>query len=219
MNEGLNRLFYRETVRESGVGEGKIVRQRSGIGEYAHVCVTVHSLSRGEGTVFAWNAGLSIPAKFVPAVAQGVEDAMNTGELAGLQITDVHASVEDGSYHSIDSTASSFREAAEMATREALRQAQPLILEAFALVTVSVPEELVVNVENAVRLHWGKINAPPLEATPPSVLASVPASHAYDLIAEILNITDGRAGISAVIDEFRPKADPPDTVEQWVVRG
>ena len=136
MNEGLSRLYYRETIRESGVGEGKIVRQRSG--EYAHVRVTVRSLNRGEGTVFTWNAGLTLPVKFIPAVAQGVEDAMNAGEMAGLQITDVHVLVEDGSYHEIDSTPSSFREAAEMATREALRQAHPLILEAFALVTVSV---------------------------------------------------------------------------------
>src|SRR5579864_1881668 len=136
MDEGLNRLLYRETIRESGVGVGKIVRQRGGIGEYAHVSIAVHSLSRGRGTVFAWNAGLSVPAKFVPAVAQGVADAMSAGELAGLQITDVHASIEDGSYHDIDSTAELFREAAEIATREALRQAQPIILEAFALVTV-----------------------------------------------------------------------------------
>jgi elongation factor G len=216
MNENLNRLFYRETVRGSGVGDEKVIRQSGGIGVYAHVRVAVHSLDRGQGTVLAWGAGSSFPARFVPAVAQGVEDAMNAGELAGLQITDVHISIEDGSYHDIDSTDSSFREAAEMATREAMRQAQPLILEALALVTVSVPEELVVNVENAVRLHGGEIKPPLLEGTSPSVLASLPASHAYDLIAELLEITDGRARMSFVIDGFQPRRDPPDTVERWV---
>ena len=216
MKESLNRLFYRETVRGSGVGDEKVIRQSGGIGVYAHVRVAVHSLNRGQGTVLAWNAGSSFPARFVPAVAQGVEDAMNAGELAGLQITDVHISIEDGSYHDIDSTANSFREAAEMATREALRQAQPLILEALALITVSVPGELVVIVQNAVHFRGGKIHALPLEATSPSVLASLPASDAYDLIAELLEITEGRASISIVIDGFQPREDPPDTVEQWV---
>src|ERR1700687_5695667 len=156
MNEGLNRLFYRETVSGSGVADGKVVRDHGSFAEYAHVRVAVRSLSRGQGTVFAWNAGSSFPAKFVPAVAQGVEDAMNAGELAGLQITDVHVTIEDGSYHDIDSTANSFREAAEIATREALRQAQPLILEALALVTVSAPEELIVHVENEGRRQGGE---------------------------------------------------------------
>src|SRR6266853_1379356 len=134
MDEGLNRLFYRETVQGSGVSDGKVIRQSGG----------------------------------------------------------------------------------KMATREALRQAQPLILEAWAMVTISVPEDLVVAVKNAVHLHRGKINPSQLEITPPSVLASVPASHAHDLIAELLEISDGRASISIVIDWFRPRVDPPDTVEQWV---
>jgi elongation factor G len=216
MNNSLNRYFYRETVRGSGVSDGKVIRQSGGIGVYAHVRIAVRSLNRGQGTVFAWNAGLSVPARFVPAVAQGVEDAMNAGELAGLQITDVHTSIEDGSYHDIDSTANSFKEAAEMATREALRQAQPLILEAWALVTISVPEDLIVAVQNAARLHGGKINASPLEVTPPSILASVPASHAHDLIAELLEISDGRASVSTTFDGFRPRDDPPDTAELWV---
>jgi elongation factor G len=216
MDEGLNRHFYRETVRGSGVSDGKVIRQAGGVPAYAHVRVAVHSLNRGQGRVFTWKARLSFPTRFVSAVARGVDDALNAGELAGLQVTDVHTSIEDGSYHDIDSTANSFREAAEMATRDALRQAEPLILEAWALVTISVPEDLIVAVQNAVRLRGGKINASPVEVTPPSVLASVPASHAHDLIAELLEISDGRASISTVIDGFRPRADPPDTVEQWV---
>jgi elongation factor G len=215
MNEGLNRHFYRETVRGSGVSDGKVMRQSGGVGVYAHVRVAVRPLNRGQGTVFAWNAGLSFPAMFVSAVAQGVEDALNAGELAGLQITDVHTSIEDGSYHDIDSTANSFREAAEMATREALRQAQPIILEAWALLTISVPEVLIPAVQNAVYLHGGKINRSPLDVKPP-VLARVPASLANDLIAELLEISEGRATISTVADGFRPKDDPPDTVEQSV---
>jgi elongation factor G len=79
MNNGLNRFFYRETVQDSGIGEGKVIRQRGGFGVYAHVRVAVRGLSRGQGTIFAWNAGLNIPAKFAPAVSQGIQDAMNAG--------------------------------------------------------------------------------------------------------------------------------------------
>jgi elongation factor G len=122
MNSGLNRSFYRETVQDSGVGEGKVIRQRGSSGVYAHVRVEVRPLNRGHGTVLAWNAGLNIPAKFVAAVMQGIQDAINDGVLAGLEVTDVCAAVEDGSYHEEDSTADAFREAAEKAVKEAIRQ-------------------------------------------------------------------------------------------------
>src|SRR2546426_1071684 len=103
MNSGLSRSFYRETVQDSGVGEGKVIRQRGTSGVYAHVRAEVRPLNRGQGTVLAWNAGLNIPAKFVAAVMQGIQDAINDGVLAGLEVTDVCASVEDGSYHEEDS--------------------------------------------------------------------------------------------------------------------
>lgn len=105
MDSGLNRSFFRETVQRSGTGEGKVVRQRGGIAMYAHVRVSVHPLDRGQGVVFAWNAGLNIPAKFAPAVSQGVHDVMRAGVLARFELTDIHASVESGSYHEVDSTA------------------------------------------------------------------------------------------------------------------
>jgi translation elongation factor EF-G len=86
MNNGLDRFFYRETVQGSGVGEGKVIRQRNGLGVYAHVRVEVRALDPGQGTVFAWNAGLNIPAKFAAAVTQGIRDAMNAGVSAGLEL-------------------------------------------------------------------------------------------------------------------------------------
>ena len=117
MNTELNRSFYRETVQQSGVGDGKVIRQRNSIGVYAHVRAQIRPLNRGEGTIFAWNAGLNIPAKFVHAVSQGIQDAMTLETSTGFELTDVLLSVEDGSYHEEDSTANAFREAAEKAAR------------------------------------------------------------------------------------------------------
>jgi len=215
MNNGLNPRFYRETVQDSGIGDCKVVRQRGVIGVYAHVRVLVHALSRGQGKVFAWNAGPNIPAKFAPTVAQGVEDATNAGVLAGLELTDVHVSIEDGSYHDVDSTADAFREAAEKATSQALRQAQPLILEAVSLMSITVPSEFVDVVQATLASHGGQATRSdmPFQA----ITASLPASHADDLIGELLEITNGHAKISSASAGFRPRPEPPDTVEQWVV--
>jgi elongation factor G len=215
MNNGLNRLFYRETVQGSGVADGKVVRQlSSGVGVYAHVRVAVRALDREQGTIFDWNAGLNIPARFAAAVVQGIQNAMNAGVLAGLEMTDVRASVEDGSYHDVDSTASAFGEAAEKATAEALRQAHPIILEAFASVNITVPQEFVGAIEANVVSHGGRTVSARSET--PTVMANLPTSQVNGLIEEILGISDGHASISITNSGFRPRPEPPDTVEQWV---
>lgn len=143
MKNTIDARFYRETVQSSAIGEGKVIRQRSKLGVYAHVRVEVHPLTRGQGVYVAWMAAESIPTTFTPAVIDGVYDAMNAGVLAGVPMLDVHASIEDGSYHHEDSTADAFREAARVATSEALRHAQPILMEALAQITASVPTEFV----------------------------------------------------------------------------
>ncbi len=217
MNNGLDRSFYRETVQDSGVADGKVIRQRGSLSVYAHVRVEIRALNRGQGTVFAWNAGLNIPAKFAAAVTQGIQHAMNSGVSAGLELTDVCASVEDGSYHEEDSTADAFREAAEKAATEAIRQAGPVILEALSLVTITIPASFVEAVEATVALHGGEARATPSETTSRTFAASLPASNVTNLIAELLQISNGHASISSRSAGFRPRPEPPDTIEEWVV--
>jgi elongation factor G len=218
MNNGLDRSFYRETVRDSGVGDGKVIRQRGGVGVYAHVRVEVRALSPGQGTVLAWNAGLNIPAKFASAVTQGIQDAMNAGVSSGLEVTDVCVSVVDGSYHEGDSTADAFREAAGEAAAEATRQARPIILEALSLVTVTVPPDFAEAVEATVASYGGEARVTPGETPARTLSASLPASNVTKLIAELLQISRGHASISIRSAGFQPRPEPPDTVEQWVGR-
>jgi elongation factor G len=219
MNTELNRSFYRETVQQSGVGNGKVIRQRDSIDVYAHVRVQIRALSRGEGTIFAWNAGLNIPAKFVHAVSQGIQEAMAAGTSTGFELTDVLVSVEDGSYHEEDSTIDAFREAAEKATREAVLQARPIVLEALSSVTITVPEDSVAAVEATVKSHEGQAKATPVSETRSrTVAASLSSSNLSNLIEELLRISDGRARISSCNAGFRPRLEPPDDEEQWVVR-
>src|SRR5437763_2386575 len=143
MSSSLDRAFYRETIRNSGLGEQKIIRPRGRSGEYAHVRVSVHPRDRGQGIAIAWNAGSGIAARFAPSVLQGVQAALNSGGLHGYELTDLYASVEGGSYHDGDSNVDVFREAAEKATLQAIGDAGPVLLEATLSVTVAVPEEFV----------------------------------------------------------------------------
>jgi elongation factor G len=218
-NDGLNRLFYRETVQGSGVGDEKVVRQQGSIGVYAHVRVAVHALSCGEGRIFSWSAGSSIPAKFAPAVARGVQDAMDNGVLAGLEPTDIYASIENGSYHEGDSTTHAFREAAEKAAAAAIRQADPLILEAWSSVRVAVPVEFAAAVERTVVSRGGQLEVIRSDSSPQAITAKIPTSDVNDLIAELLGTTDGHANISVASAGFRPKPEPPDTEGKWVRRA
>ncbi|MGA8223264.1 MAG: hypothetical protein WB780_16555 [Candidatus Acidiferrales bacterium] len=218
MNNEFNRYYYRETVQDSGVGDEKVIRQRSGSGVYAHVRVQIHAIKRGEGMVFAWNAGMSIPARFIPAVSEGILDAMNAGELAGLEVTDVHASVENGSYHEEDSTAEAFREAAEKAAREAIHQAQPTILEALSLVTITLPENFIGAAVAMVSANRGQIKTMTSDTASRTLVAKLPSHKVSDLIVELLRISDGAAKITSRPAGFDTTPEPPETAEQWVAR-
>jgi elongation factor G len=211
MTSQINRFFHRETVHDSGIADGKVIRQRGSSGVYAHIQIEVRALKRGQGTMVAWNAGLNIPAEFVLAVLQGIQDTMNTGVLAELELTDISVSVHDGSYHEIDSTADAFREAASTAFIEAIQQAHPIILEAISLVTVVVPMSPVQAVDLALTSYGGQSKAIPSDSPSRTITASLPASNMGNLITELLRISEGRANFSSRSDGFRPRPEPPDS--------
>jgi elongation factor G len=216
MSKELDRHFYRETIQSSGIGEGKVLRQRGNIGVYAHVDVVVRPLESGNGLQISWEAGSNIPSEFASAVVDGVQDVLRTGGVAGMEIVDVHAAVVNGSYHDVDSTADAFREAAMQATTEAIRQAQPVFLEAVAQLFANVPTEILPIVEERVTSYGGRITKKHIGDQMSVVEARVPAPRASDLLAKILVATDGRSTISLMVAGFDIKPEPPDTVESWV---
>jgi elongation factor G len=118
----------------------------------------------------------------------------------------------------VDSTADAFREAAERATEEALWQARPMILEALETVSVTVPEEFVEPVEASLAPHAGQTKTIRSDTGSQSITAIIPAAHVSDLIAELLRVSEGQACISTTRAGFRPRPEPPDTVDQWVGR-
>jgi elongation factor G len=216
MSKELDRHLYRETVQSSGRGNGRFIRQRGAIGFYAHVNVAVRPTRRREGIGISWEATSNIPPEFASAVVEGVQDILRNGVVAGMEMVDVHATVENGSFHEMDSTADAFREAAMQATTEAIRQAQPVLMEGVVQLTAAVPTEFLPAVEETVDSSGGRlIKRLPGDRTS-IVEARIPAPRSSDLLEKILIATDGRSTISLVVAGFKIMPEPPDTVEQWV---
>lgn len=204
------KTFLRETVQGSSVGAAKIMRQRGARREYAHVRVSLRSAERGRGAIVTWEAGTNIPAQFSSAVLRGIQDALRAGA-AGLEVTDVNVTVDDGSYHAVDSNDEAFREAAHEATLQAIQQAGPTILEAMSLVLITLPGNQVEVAELAVGRRGG-------EATPAvltenglkALAANVPTVAVNELFEELLSATGGNLKISSRPNGYRPRSDPPD---------
>jgi elongation factor G len=193
MAGSFNPAFHRETVLGSGVGDERVVRQHGSAGVYAGIRVEVRPLARGKGTVFAWNAGANIPARFATAVAQGVRDAISTGVLAGLELTDVLVSVEDGSYHEEDSSEAAFREVTQRATTAALRQTHPTLLEAISVCRTTFPKEYASAIEESLSSEEVRIESAQSESQTSGLMVTVPTSRVDSLLQQILSLTQGQA--------------------------
>jgi elongation factor G len=212
----LDRTFYRETVMGAGVADERVVRQHEGTGVYAGIQVEVRPLARGKGTVFAWNAGANIPARFALAVARGVQDTISAGVLAGLELTDIFVSVEDGSYHEEDSSETAFREVTQKATLAALRRAHPTVLEAISVCRTTCPKEYASAIEESFSSEEGQIESAQSELHISSFVVTFPTSRVEQMVQQILSVTNGQAKLSIESGGFRPKPEPPDTVNVWV---
>ncbi len=142
-NIGQPQVAYRETIKAEAQAEGKYIRQSGGHGQYGHVWIRVEPQEKGAGFEFVSEIkGGVIPQEFIPAVGKGVKDAMDSGVLAGYPLVDVKAILYDGSFHEVDSSEASFRIAGSMAVKEAIRRANPVILEPIMKVNVITPGKL-----------------------------------------------------------------------------
>jgi elongation factor G len=211
MTNELNKTFFRETIQGSSGGEAKFVRQRGVRSEYAHVRVSVRPAERGRGAILEWNAGVNIPAHFSSSILRGVHDALNAGA-AGLEVTDINVSVDDGSYHDVDSNDEAFREAAQEATQQAIQQAGLKILEAMSLVLITLPATQVEVAELAVaRLGGEATPAVQKEDGSKALAANMPSAAVKELIEELLNATGGNVTISSRSNGYRPRVDPQES--------
>ncbi|WP_457941983.1 elongation factor G [Caproiciproducens sp. LBM24188] len=191
-NVGKPQVAYKETIRSNADVDTKYARQSGGRGQYGHVKIRIEP-NPGKGYEFV-NAvvGGAIPKEYIPAVDQGIQGAMLSGVLAGYPVCDVKVTLYDGSYHEVDSSEMAFKIAGSMAFKEAMRKADPVILEPIMKVTVTVPEEYMGDIIGDLNSRRGLIEGMDAVSGAQQIRAHVPLSEMFGYATDMRSKTQGR---------------------------
>jgi elongation factor G len=197
-NVGKPQVAYRETIRkEVHKVVTRFVRQTGGHGQFAHVVIDLAPTGPGGGYEFVNKiTGGSIPREYIPAVDQGIQEALDSGVLAGYPMVDVRATLMDGSYHEVDSSEMSFKIAGSMALKDAARKADPALLEPVMEFEVSTPEEFMGEVMGDVTARRGRIERIDERGGMKAILVLVPLAELFGYATELRSRTQGRAAHS-----------------------
>ena len=192
-NVGAPQVAYKETVRKKVDQETKYKRQSGGSGQYGHVKITVEPNESGKGYEFV-NAvvGGAIPQEFIPAVDAGIQGALQSGVIAGFPVVDVKVTLYDGSYHEVDSSEMAFKIAGSMAFKEAMRKADPVLLEPIMKVSVIVPDEYLGTVIGDLTSRRGQIQGQEARPGAQQVDALVPLANMFGYATDLRSNTQGR---------------------------
>ena len=192
-NVGAPQVAYKETVRKKVDQETKYKRQSGGSGQYGHVKITVEPNESGKGYEFV-NAvvGGAIPKEFIPAVDAGIQGALQSGVIAGFPVVDVKVTLYDGSYHEVDSSEMAFKIAGSMAFKEAMRKADPVLLDPIMKVSVIVPDEYLGTVIGDLTSRRGQIQGQEARPGAQQVDALVPLANMFGYATDLRSNTQGR---------------------------
>ena len=216
-NVGKPQVAYRETIRSAVRQEGKFIRQTGGRGQYGHVVLYVEPNEPGKGFEFINKiVGGVVPKEYIPAVEAGVKEAMQNGVLAGYPVVDVKVTLEDGSYHEVDSSEAAFKIAASIGFKEAARKANPVLLEPIMRVEVVTPEEFMGDVMGDLNARRGRIEGMERRATAQVVRALVPLASMFGYATDLRSATQGRAVYTM---EFSHYEEVPSNIAQEVVQA
>ncbi|WP_322490544.1 elongation factor G [Chloroflexus sp.] len=207
-NQGKPQVSYRETITIPVDHETRFVRQTGGKGQYGHVKIKFEPLPPGGGFEFV-NAivGGVIPKEYIPAVEQGLREAMQTGVIAGYPVVDVKATLYDGSYHEVDSSEMAFKIAASMCLKEAVRRSKPQLLEPIMKVETVTPEEFLGTVIGDFNSRRGRIEGMEARGNAQVVRAFVPLANMFGYMTDLRSATQGRATSSMEFDHYEPLPD------------
>ncbi len=216
-NVGKPRVAYKESIRKSAGAEGKFVRQSGGHGQYGHAVIEIEPQESGAGYEFVDKTiGGSVPKEFIKAVDEGIQEAMKGGVIAGYPVVDIKVSLVDGSSHEVDSSEMAFRIAGSMALKNAMRQADPVLLEPIMKVDVVVPDEYLGDVMGDLSSRRGQIQGTELQGRAMSVTAFVPLSEMFGYATTLRSNTQGRGNFVMQISHFDqvPKSIMEDLASQ-----
>ncbi|MEO8829360.1 elongation factor G [Lapillicoccus sp.] len=218
-NVGKPQVAYRETIRRK-VEKLDYVhkKQTGGSGQYAKVQVTIEPLDTHEGEMYQFEnkvTGGRIPREYIPSVDQGIQDAMQYGVLAGYPLVGIKATLLDGAYHEVDSSEMAFKIAGSMVLKDAVRKADPVLLEPMMAVEVRTPEDYMGDVIGDINSRRGQIQAMEDISGAKVVRGLVPLSEMFGYVGDLRSKTQGRANYSMQFDSY---AEVPKAVAEEIIK-
>jgi elongation factor G len=213
---GAPQVAYREAIRKSVEQEGKFVKQSGGRGQYGHVWIKLEPNETGKGFEFVDAIkGGTVPREFIPAVEKGLNETLPNGVLAGFPVVDVKVTLFDGSYHDVDSNENAFKMAASMAFKDAMRKANPVLLEPMMAVEVETPEEYMGNVMGDLSSRRGIVQGMEDQVGGIKLIrAEVPLAEMFGYATTLRSLSQGRATYSM---EFKHYSEAPKNVAEAVI--
>lgn len=214
-NVGKPQVAYRETISKKVKVEGKFVRQSGGRGQFGHVWLEIEPQEPGVGYEFvdAIKGGV-VPREYIPAVDKGIQEAMESGVLAGFPVVDLKVTLVDGSYHDVDSSEMAFKIAGSMGFKDGCSKASPVLLEPIMSVEVVVPEEHMGDVIGDLNSRRGRIMGMESRAGAQVVSAMVPLASMFGYATELRSATQGRATYTMTFDHYE---QVPKSVSEEIV--
>jgi elongation factor G len=200
---GKPQIAYRETVTKLADGEGKFIRQSGGKGQYGHVVVKLEPNEKGKGIeILDEIVGGAIPKEFIKPSIAGINEACNNGTVAGHPVVDVIVRIVDGSFHDVDSSELAFKMAGIFAFKDAMKQANPILLEPIMAVEVTTPEEYQGDLIGDINRRRGAVSAMENKAGACIITATVPLELLFGYVTDIRSLSKGRASASITPSHF-----------------
>jgi len=212
---GRPQVAYREAIKKPASAEGRFVRQSGGRGQYGHVVLELEPLPDRKGFEFDNKiVGGAIPKEFIPAVQKGLEEAIGTGILGGYPVIGIKAVLVDGSFHEVDSSEMAFKIAASMAFKEAMKRANPVLMEPIMHVEIVTPEEYLGDVMGDLSGRRGHVEGMEMRGNTRIVNAHVPLSEMFGYATDLRSKTSGRASYSM---QFSHYEEVPQTLAEQLL--
>jgi elongation factor G len=214
-NVGKPQVAYRETIHKAVEQEGKFIRQSGGRGQYGHVWIKLEPRAPGEGyEVVDGIKGGVIPREYIEPVNKGIQEACQSGVLAGYPVVDVRATLFDGSYHEVDSSEMAFKIAGSIAFKEACHKAHPVLLEPVFALEVVTPEDYLGDVVGNLNSRRGRIEGIERQGTSHLIHGHVPLAEMFGYATDLRSLTQGRATFTM---QFAHYAEVPKSIAEAVV--
>ena len=212
---GNPQVAYRETIRKAVKSEGKFVRQSGGKGQYGHCWLEITPRKPGEGFLFENKVvGGAIPKEYIAPIEAGVKEAMENGVVAGYPMVDIAVTVYDGSYHEVDSSEMAFKIAGSMGFKSGAEKANPVILEPYMKVEITVPEEYMGDVIGDINSRRGRIEGMEARNGAQVINAFVPLAEMFGYATDLRSKTQGRGNYSMEVDHYE---DVPRNIAEAII--